>query len=180
MFIRVITLVVIMPSAKTSKKPDYRKKTYMREHYVRQGLTCSEIGDMNGVSAVTIHNWLLKLDIPVRSRGSRHPLNPKWNDGSADQTVRRCSNCGKAGHNARTCGNEMPVVSPGRRCGNCGEVGHNVRTCVNESVPAGEIVTISTTQVDVDPAIQHLLDLRAKLEKDLDNVNQALEIVRQV
>lgn len=52
----------------------------MREHYIRQGLTLTEIGNLNGVSAMTIRSWLIKLNIPVRSRGSRHPLNPKWNN----------------------------------------------------------------------------------------------------
>jgi len=162
------------------KKPDYRKKTYLREHYVRQGLTCAEIGEMNGVSAVTIHSWLVKLNIPVRSRGARHPLNPKWNDGTVDASVRRCSNCGKSGHNARTCGIEqVPSPSPKtgvRRCGNCGEVGHNVRTCGSQSEDVQITQTISTG-VDKDPAVQHLMAVRDKLRADLANVEQALSLV---
>jgi len=72
-----------MPAKTRTRKPDYKKKNYMREHYVRQGLTCAEIGELNGVSAVTIHTWLGKLNIPIRPRGSRHPLNPKWNQTAA-------------------------------------------------------------------------------------------------
>ena len=170
-----------MPTKSMSRKPDYRKKTYLREHYVRQGLTCAEIGDMNGVSAVTIHNWLVKLDIPVRSRGARHPLNPKWNDGTVDASVRRCTNCGKSGHNARTCGIEQdsPSETGVRRCGNCGEVGHNVRTCGSQPEEHQFIKTISTG-VDTDPAVQHLMAVRDKLRADLANVEQALSLVCKV
>lgn len=69
-----------MPAKTQQRKPDYKKKNYMREHYIRQGLTLTEIGNLNNVSAMTIRSWLNKLNIPVRPRGSRHPLNPKWND----------------------------------------------------------------------------------------------------
>ena len=78
-----------MPAKSKTRKPNYRKKNYLREHYIRQGLTCAEIGALNGVSAVTINTWLGKLNIPIRPRGSRHPLNPKWNQNVAvpDQPV---------------------------------------------------------------------------------------------
>ena len=71
-------------------------------------------------------------------------------------SAQKCSNCGRLGHNARTCVNLLgkstqtmeplaqpvaqPVASAARRyavirqgtqCSNCGRLGHNSRTCVN-------------------------------------------------
>lgn len=161
-----------MPAKSKTRKPAYRKKNYMREHYVRQGLTCAEIGALNGVSAVTIHNWLGKLNIPIRSRGSRHPLNPKWNTTSESTdapettiTVRRCSSCGKAGHNSRTCGNDSEIV--------------NEPVLKIEEKPSEQIRVIKN-ETDVDPAVQHLRSLRDKLQADLSNVEQALSLIENL
>ena len=48
---------------------------------------------------------------------------------------RVCGKCGKAGHNARTCGTESttkPVNGGSRTCRKCGEKGHNSRTCKSD------------------------------------------------
>jgi len=149
-----------MPAKGRTRKPDYKKKIWMREHYVRQGLTMTEVGVLAGVSAMTIRSQLIKMGIPTRSRGARHPLNPKWKTSTVDPettNLRRCSNCGKSGHNSRTCGKEL----------------------ASDESPAEGFVTIST-EPDTDPAIKHLLALRDKLRADLVNVEQALSLVEMV
>jgi len=51
--------------------------------------------------------------------------------------MRRCSKCGKPGHNAATCGKVKEVKNLAhvgkRRCGLCGQLGHNARTCPNKN-----------------------------------------------
>tara|TARA_Y100001963_G_C6711096_1_gene414284 strand:+ start:604 stop:933 length:330 start_codon:yes stop_codon:yes gene_type:complete len=49
--------------------PAYRKKAYLVEEYIEKKRSCQDIGDENGVSAMSIHNWLRKHDIPTRPRG---------------------------------------------------------------------------------------------------------------
>ena len=48
--------------------------------------------------------------------------------------MRKCGECGKSGHNKRTCsqakGSQKKSVSK-RSCGLCGKQGHNARTCPN-------------------------------------------------
>lgn len=165
-----------MPAKSKTRKPNYRKKNYMREHYVRQGLTCAEIGELNGVSAVTIHTWLGKLNIPIRSRGSRHPLNPKWNTDSNTPettiTVRRCTSCGKSGHNSRTCGKDSEVVDKP-------VLKFQEPTLKIEEVPSKEIKVVKN-ETDVDPAVQHLRSVRDKLLADLSNVEQALSLIENL
>jgi hypothetical protein len=165
-----------MPAKSKTRKPNYRKKNYMREHYVRQGLTCAEIGELNGVSAVTIHNWLGKLNIPIRSRGSRHPLNPKWNTDSDTPettiTVRRCTSCGKSGHNSRTCGKDSEVIAePVLKI--------EEPTFKIQEKPSNQVKVIKN-ETNVDPAVQHLRSVRDKLLADLSNVEQALSLIENL
>lgn len=164
-----------MPARSKTRKPAYQKKNYMREHYVRQGLTCAEIGELNGVSAVTIHNWLGKLNIPIRSRGSRHPLNPKWNTNSDTPettiTVRRCTSCGKSGHNSRTCGKSEVVEEPVLEI--------KEPTFKIQEKPSNHVRVIKN-ETNVDPAVQHLRSLRDKLRADLSNVEQALSLIENL
>ncbi len=49
--------------------PPYRKKDYLVTEYIENHRSCQDIGDENGVSAMSIHNWLRKHDIPTRPRG---------------------------------------------------------------------------------------------------------------
>lgn len=166
-----------MPAKSKTRKPDYKKKNYMREHYVRQGLTMTEIGNLNGVSAMTIRAWLVKLGIPTRARGVRHPLNPKWSaesettaDSDPTITVRRCTACGKSGHNSRTCG--KPVSD---------SVIANELVAEIQEKPSKSVKVIPTkNQTDVDPAVQHLRTVRDKLLADLSNVEQALSLIENL
>jgi len=55
--------------ADTSKP--YRNHSWLNENYWGKGLTLKQIGDLCGVSPMTINQWLRKLDIPSRPRGRR-------------------------------------------------------------------------------------------------------------
>jgi hypothetical protein len=64
-----------------------------------------------------IENWNLIISggkKPVKNKSTNKP------------TKRKCSKCGKTGHNATKCRSKKPC-----HCGICGDVGHNRRTCEN-------------------------------------------------
>lgn len=49
----------------------YKDKDWLTNAYVKESLTLQKIGDMCGVSPMTINQWLRKHDIPSRPRGRR-------------------------------------------------------------------------------------------------------------
>ena len=123
----------------------------MREHYVRQGLTMTEVGNLSGVSAMTIRAWLVKLEIPTRPRGARHPLNPKWRPGtpapySQDSQETRADDVF-----------ETPEMNPKK----------------------GKVSTINNN-LNADPAILHLRTLRDKLKGDLATVENAISLIESI
>ena len=123
----------------------------MREHYVRQGLTMTEVGNLSGVSAMTIRAWLVKLEIPTRPRGARHPLNPKWRPGtpapySQDSQETRADEVF-----------ETPEMNPKK----------------------GKVSTINNN-LNADPAILHLRTLRDKLKGDLATVENAISLIESI
>lgn len=134
-----------------TKKPNHQKKNWMREHYVRQGLTMTEVGNLSGVSAMTIRAWLVKLEIPTRPRGARHPLNPKWRPGtpapySQDSQETRADDVF-----------ETPEMNPKK----------------------GKVSTINNN-LNADPAILHLRTLRDKLKGDLATVENAISLIESI
>jgi hypothetical protein len=54
---------------KREQDPLYRGKEWLYHHYVVEGLSCSTIGNMFGISPMAIYKWLVKHDIPTRPRG---------------------------------------------------------------------------------------------------------------
>tara|TARA_R100000152_G_C6674070_1_gene109645 strand:- start:368 stop:703 length:336 start_codon:yes stop_codon:yes gene_type:complete len=54
---------------KREQDPLYKDKDWLHEKYVVEGLPCSAIGNMFGLSPMTIYKWLKKHDIPTRPRG---------------------------------------------------------------------------------------------------------------
>jgi transposase len=44
---------------------------YLRERYVEEGMTTSEIGTELGINAVSVARWLRSFDIEVRFPGQR-------------------------------------------------------------------------------------------------------------
>ena len=140
-----------MATKSYTKKPNHQKKNWMREHYLRQGLTMTEVGNLSGVSAMTIRAWLVKLGIPTRSRGVRHPLNPKWRPGTPapylEETMRpRMDDVP-----------ETPEMNPLK----------------------GKVSTINN-EPDVDPAVLHLRTLRDRLKGDLATVENALSLIESI
>ena len=111
----------------------------------------TEVGNLSGVSAMTIRAWLVKLGIPTRSRGVRHPLNPKWRPGTPapylEETMRpRMDDVP-----------ETPEMNPLR----------------------GKVSTINN-EPDVDPAVLHLRTLRDRLKGDLATVENALSLIESI
>lgn len=49
----------------------YRDRDWLANQYSVENKTMKEIGDMCGVSPMTINLWLKKHNIPTRSRGQR-------------------------------------------------------------------------------------------------------------
>jgi hypothetical protein len=49
-------------------------------------------------------------------------------------TMRRCSNCGKTGHNSRTCRSEAPKAGIYDRCSHCNDPGHRRDDCPDAPV----------------------------------------------
>lgn len=56
-------------TADTSKP--YRNKDWLEEEYTRKGKTLQQIGNMCGVSPMTINQWVVKHNIASRPRGRR-------------------------------------------------------------------------------------------------------------
>ena len=46
---------------------NYKNKTWLKEKYQKEMLSCRKIGGLCGVSGKTIYLWLRKLDIPTRN-----------------------------------------------------------------------------------------------------------------
>jgi transposase len=68
-----------MSSPSTPKK--YYDKSWLREQYQDNGLTCQEIAERCGCSKMTISKWLARHDIDTRSRGDltdRRLNDPEW------------------------------------------------------------------------------------------------------
>jgi hypothetical protein len=84
--------------------------------------------------------------------------------------TRKCKKCGKAGHNARTCGREDKPAKKSagevaaRACKKCGKPGHNARTCGREDKPEKK-ATAPARSATVEPAA---------------NMGHVPELVRQI
>lgn len=55
----------------TTGKRLYVNSSWMRNQYLDQGKTMQEIAEICGVTAMTIRDWLIKHNIPTRSRGEK-------------------------------------------------------------------------------------------------------------
>ena len=49
----------------------YVREGWMRTKYIDEELSMQEIGDICGVSAMTIRDWLLRHNIQTRGRGQK-------------------------------------------------------------------------------------------------------------
>ncbi|SFC24126.1 hypothetical protein SAMN05444422_10621 [Halobiforma haloterrestris] len=65
------------PSATDEPKP-WRDEGRLRELYVEQEMTMTEVGDELGCSHKTIENWLKKHGIPKRPKGTPELKDPDW------------------------------------------------------------------------------------------------------
>ena len=54
--------------------PMYRDKVWLHEGYVVKARTIQSIASQFGLTPMSIHGWLKKLEIPTRSRGRRKGL----------------------------------------------------------------------------------------------------------
>ena len=61
---------VLSIGGNVSHRP-YRKKEWLNTYYHDKELTLQQIGDMCGVSPMTINQWLVKHGIESRPRGRR-------------------------------------------------------------------------------------------------------------
>lgn len=62
---------MILRSVQRVEDKKYRDRSWLVEQYINEERTMQEIGDMFGVSPMTIYTWLNKFDIPTRARGRR-------------------------------------------------------------------------------------------------------------
>jgi transposase-like protein len=56
-----------------TEEPEYRDESTLRELYVEQDLTTTEIGNRYGVCSKTISNWLNRHNIRTGGKGSGKP-----------------------------------------------------------------------------------------------------------
>lgn len=100
-----------------------------------------------GISTSTEHRAKISAALKGRRRGDissehKHKISiaaRKYKEekgvwGSRKGKLKRCTYCGEAGHNRRSCPKlkglqEPQAKSSNKRCSVCGEVGHNRRTC---------------------------------------------------
>lgn len=52
-------------------KNAYKDKEWLTMSYITKRMTMGEIGEVCGVTAATINQWLIKHQIPTRNRGRR-------------------------------------------------------------------------------------------------------------
>ena len=56
---------------KANQDKPYRNRDWLADAYHTKEMTLAEIGRLCGVSPMTINQWLVKHNIPSRSRGRR-------------------------------------------------------------------------------------------------------------
>lgn len=56
---------------KANQDKPYRSRDWLADAYHTKEMTLAEIGRLCGVSPMTINQWLVKHNIPSRSRGRR-------------------------------------------------------------------------------------------------------------
>ena len=64
---------VLLETGTALTDKNYRNREWLSDAYHTQSLTLQQIGDMCGVSPMTINQWLRKHSIPSRPRGRRTP-----------------------------------------------------------------------------------------------------------
>jgi|TARA_R100001463_G_scaffold23790_2_gene56847 hypothetical protein len=52
-------------------KPLYHRKDWLEQEYIGKNRTMAEIARQFGITPMSIHQWLVKHNIPTRSRGRR-------------------------------------------------------------------------------------------------------------
>lgn len=63
----------------TTEKPKYHDEAWLREKYIDEGLSQSEIGDLCGVTQGTVGKWIQKFDIPTgHSPDSKQYQDESW------------------------------------------------------------------------------------------------------
>ena len=62
---------MVLRSVQRVEEKKYRDRDWLANQYINEERTMQEIGDMFGVSPMTIYTWLSKFDIPTRARGRR-------------------------------------------------------------------------------------------------------------
>lgn len=59
---------------------EYRSEEWLREKYIEEELTLSQIADLAGCAVETIFRWLREFDIPIRKRGQSGREHYAWNE----------------------------------------------------------------------------------------------------
>lgn len=65
------TIVASVKITEIPKDKLYRDRDWLYNEYVTKGKTLKEIASIFNITPMSIHQWLVKLDIPARPRGRR-------------------------------------------------------------------------------------------------------------
>jgi len=65
------TIVASVKITEIPKDKLYRDRDWLYNEYVTKGKTLKEIASIFNITPMSIHQWLVKLNIPARPRGRR-------------------------------------------------------------------------------------------------------------